>query len=251
MRTMQIPYIPEHTWQKTITADPFSSFGKNSRMRLKSSLKQADDAGVTHAIEPLTPEILAWFTPLYNQTIGGKENPKIFDIEATTLGKNGPHPYYALILHERGTAIGATIFSLRKTYLSIAYRIYPNDWTEARLQAKPSLYSEYLINRHAHQLGYAKLSHGRDRNPYGPNAQIGLAIFKLSIGCIPMISADPPPEASFDPAAATCDTLIFERPASGRRITQGYLICDEAELDRYRQVMKYPEQVNVDIIPRR
>lgn len=249
-RPMNINYIPEHVWEKRVTDDPLSEMGKSNRARLRSTLKLVPESHITHSIEPLTDEIIEWFTPLYNTKISSKENPKLFDIRATTIGKDSPYKYNALILSEGGERIGATIFSERPSLLSIAYRIYPNEWREAKLQANPSLYTELLINEYAHAKGYTRLSHGRDRNPYGLNSHIGLAIFKLSIGCVPQIAKVPPPAETLDTEEASTDLLVFEAPTTERRITKGYLICTEAMREQYLQVTKYEEQVRIETIVR-
>jgi hypothetical protein len=248
---MIIKYIPEHVWQKAVVEDPLSLMGKSSRAQLRATLKVISETTVTYSFEPLTEEILAWFTPLYTAKISSKTNPKIFDIYSTTLGKDTPYAYYALILKEDGVPLGATIFSKRKKTLSIAYRIYPNSWTQGTMQANPSLYTEYLINMYAYAEGFTMISHGRDRNPYGPNSYVGLAGFKLSIGCTAHIPSKPIPVEEFDTDSAVCDTFIFEYPEEGRRITKGYLICAEDMCERYIQSTKYPDLVRVETIIRK
>ncbi len=245
---MKISYIPEHAWYKKVVEDPLLLMGKSNQAQLRSTLRHEDLSCITYSIEVLTEDILQWFTPLYTQEISNKSNPKVSDIYGTTLGKESPYTYYALILYENGERIGATIFSERKTVLSIAYRIYPHKWSTVVLQANPSLYTEYLINKHAHQRGLSKLSHGRDRNPYGINSYIGLAAFKLSIGCSAMIPSAPLETLTFDTDTATLDAFVLEQPQEGRAITQAYLICTEASLGKYIQVTKYPHLLSVETI---
>ncbi len=172
-------------------------------------------------------------------------------VYATVYKKDTPYSYYALILKEDGIPIGATIFSERKHTLSIAYRIYPNSWTMGSMQANPSLYTEYLINMYAAERGFTMISHGRDRNPYGPNSYVGLAGFKLSIGCAAYIPLKSIPVEEFDTDNAQCDTFIFEYPQEGRRITKGYLICSEEMCERYMQNTKYPHLIEVETIFRK
>ncbi len=247
---MKIPYIPEHAWYKPVVEDPLSLMGKSSQAQLRSTLRHDDLSRITYSIEPLSDDILQWFTPLYTQEISNRANPKVSDIYGTTLGKESPYTYYALLLYENRQRIGATIFSERKTMLSIAYRIYPHKWSSVTLQANPSLYTEYLINTYAYERGLPKLSHGRDRNPYGVNSYIGLAAFKLSIGCTALIPASAQEILTFDTDAATCDTLILQCPPEGRQVKQAYLICTEDTKEKYTQATKYPHLLPVETIIR-
>ena len=247
---MKINYPSHHKWNKPLADDPFYSFGKSNTARLKSTLNKIDNLDIKHEIAPLTEETLSWFTPLYNKTISNKNNPKVFDIYATTLGKNSKFPYFSLSLYENGSPIGATIFSERKNILSIAYRIYPNKWNDHKLQASPSIYTEYLLTKYGIEKGFTKLSHGRDRNPYGPNAHIGLAIYKLSVGCsvfTPSVSYE---INTMELDDITTDTLVFEQPKEGERITKGYLCVSKDTKDKYEQVTKYPEQIEIETIVR-
>lgn len=251
MVRMHILYPSEHNWIEPILKDPASGLGKNNQARLRSSLLKIHETSITYSVEPLTQEILAWFTPLYTEQIGQKSNPKIHDLYASTIGKETTYTYYALILKEAGVPIGATIFSKRTHVLSVAYRIYPRSWTQNTIQASPSLYTEYVINRYAFECGYKKLSHGKDRNPYGINANIGLALFKLSVGCLAYL-----PKAGFEIKElnlddVTEDILVFENPTEGeRRITKGYLCVNKHSLQTYETVTKYPKQILIEVVLR-
>ena len=248
---MHIFYPSEHSWIEPILEDPASGLGKQNQARLRSSLRKIAETTVTSSVEPLTQDILDWFTPLYTEQIGQKNNPKIHDLYANTIGKDVPYTYHALILKEDGKPIGATIFSKRKHILSIAYRIYPRDWKQNKLQASPSLYTEYLINRYAFDCGYKKLSHGKDRNPYGINANIGLALFKLSVGCLAYLPAVGFEIHELDLDSVTEDILVFEKPAEGeKRITKGYLCVTKGTLEKYETVTKYPNQIEIEVILR-
>ncbi len=248
---MIISYATEHKWVEPILDDPMDGLGKNNRARLRSTLKNIYESGVTHSIELLTPEILAWFVPLYQAQISEKNNPKIHDIASNTIDKKTTYQYFALILKENGEPIGATIFSERKKILSIAYRIYSSNWKYHSFQASPSLYTEYLINRYAYRRGYRQLSHGKDRNPYGQNASIGLALFKLSVGCSVFLPSADYETKTIDLDSVTEDLLIFEHPQdTEKRITKGYLCVSNESLARYENVTKYPAQIKIEVIIR-
>lgn len=247
---MKLRYATTHKWIETITADPLSELGKNNKSRIRSTVKNLLSADIKHEIKPLDQSILDWFVPLYLERIGSKENPKVFDIYGTTLGKESKYKYFALILFEDGEPIGATIFSERKNLLSIAYRIFPNQWKNHSLQANPSLYTEYLLNQYGWERGYKKLSHGRDRNPYGLNSHIGLAIFKLSVGCKAFLPSVDCMVDEIDLDEINEDILILVYPEDGDQITNAILYVKDDNFYKYDQVTKYPNRLAVEVIYR-
>lgn len=249
---MEITYPSAHKWVEQLTNDPLEHLGKNNRARLRSTLNKMDDTNIRYEVAPLTREIIDWFTPLYQDTIGQKQNGKVFDIYGSTLGKQSSVPYFALLLYEDDEPVGATIFSERKTILSIAYRIYPHKWSSHKLQANPSLYTEYVIRQHACEQGYHQLTHGKDRNPYGVNSNIGLALFKLSVGCnifLPTAHYEVHTGDLFD---FTEDVLVFLQPTTDDtdRITRGILYASEAGLKKYKSLTTYSESVAIEAVLR-
>jgi|GEM_PF-2197896 len=248
---MKITYASHHKWSKPVVGDNFPLFGKNNQNRLHSTLNNIENTNITHEFSPLTNETLNWFIPLYQETISTKTNPKIFDIRDTTINKNSIYKYYSLVLFENNVAIGATIFSERDTILSIAYRIYPNNWVDNKLRAGPSFYAEYLLNSYASQKGFKLISHGRDRNPYGLNSHIGLAIFKLTVGCTASLLNSSYEVKNIDLDEIDRDVLIFKHPTESRQITEGVLYASEENVHKYTQVTKYPEKLLVETIIRK
>lgn len=247
---MELYYASEHKWMKVINEDPLSELGKNNKARLRSTINALEKTDIEYTVEPLTHDILNWFVPLYEKQIAGKNNPKIHNIAAKTLNKISSYPYYILILKENGIAIGGTIFSKRKRILSIAYRIYPHNWNKNNLQASPSLFTEYAINSYGFSEGYNLLSHGKDRNPYGKNASIGLALFKLSVGCNAFLPTNFE-AVKLELSTVTEDLLVFEMPKNGeKRITKGYLCVTKESLPKYENVTKYPERILIEILKR-
>ncbi len=248
---MIIQYPTSHTWLKSVLTNPLAGFGKNHTVRIKNSLKKIAESTVTFKIEPLTPTIIDWFTPLYAETVGEKNNAKISNVYSSTLGKASPYPYYALILLEAGVPIGATIFSERTHTLSFAYRIYPNHWLQNSLPAGPSLYAEYLINDYVAQKKLTKISHGKDRNPYGYNAGIGLALFKLSVGCSIYLPNVPHDSDSIELDSVTDNILVFEYPKNDlKQISQAYLCVDTEAYEKYHSITKYDHLVHTTIVKR-
>lgn len=247
---MEVTYASHHKWSRPIVEDLSEPLGKNNTYRLRATLKNIEGTTITHEFAPLTDDTLAWFQPLYQETISSKDNPKLFDIRATTIGKGSKYKYYSLTIFENGKPVGATIFSERNTILSIAYRIYPNNWTENSTQASPSLYAEHLMNEHGLKNGFKTLSHGRDRNPYGINSYIGLATFKLSIGCMAQLPNAEYEVNTLDLDDIDQDILVFKHPIEGNQITEGVLYVSGENLNRFIQATKYPERLVVETIIR-
>lgn len=247
---MRVTYASHHRWTKPVVADPVALFGKNAQANMRSALKKIDTDAVRTEIRELDEAFLDWFVPLYAGHIGRKVNPKIFDIREETLGKKehwGEKKYYSLTLTERGERLGGTIFSVVDTYFAVAYRAYADRWRHGKLRANPSLYAEYVACTHAYGLGMETISHGRDRNPYGPNANIGLAIFKLSVGCEPRKSGKYEMHA-LETDALTEDALILEYPGDGTDlITRAHLVTLRENEPYYAQATKYPERLAVTI----
>lgn len=247
---MILPYATGHRWVKPVTSDPLNDFGKNTRARLRSTLGKIDANHITHRIESLDTHFLDWFLPLYETRINEKANPHIFDIREKTLGSAKPEKYFSLALYEHGVAVGATIFSLSKTRLTIAYRTYRTTWYNALLAANPSAYTEYLICKHAAEMSKQTIIHGKDRNPYGVNSSIGLAYFKLSAGCIPM-KPRTFEVCEIDTDTLTVDALILKYPGDTEsHISEAYLVASPEGIQKWEQITKYPEHLNVTILPR-
>lgn len=245
---MSIDYTKSHYWLKSFTLDTLEPYSKSNREKLKSTIKRYSEYEIEYEVVPMTEEILTWFTPLYNEIISSKSNPVLHDIKSNTM--SGKRPYFALIMKQSGVNIGATLFSVKDWYVSIAYRVYPNNWNnEIKLRSNPSLLSDYFLSEYTKSLDIKCISHGLDRNPYGINSHIGLASFKLSIGCrafIPSIEAE---IFSFDENNITTDTLILHRPSEKIRISEATLYVIEENIDKYSHVTKYPDLLKVNIVP--
>lgn len=248
---MKITYATAHTWHKNILPITLDQFGKNDKARLTSTLKKAQEGNIEIKIQKLDEAFLDWFIPMYVQRISEKANPVVFDIHTKTLGnKRRAHRFYSMTLYEHGKAIGGTVFILRKTKISIAYRTYAYKWTESTLQASPSLYAEYAITEFARAQDKKTIIHGKDRNPYGKHSNIGLAIFKLSVGCQPKKSRQFEIQ-EIDTDTLDSDTLIFEYPGNLQQdITKAYLVVSKENLSKWEQVTKYPERLSVEVLLR-
>lgn len=240
-----IPYATKHRWRRLVNQSAKEIFGKNNAEKIRSSLKRIADTPVRTEISPLDEKSIAWFEPLYTETISQKQNAKLHNLRETTIDSTSSFPFFILTLYSGDTPIGGTIFSERDDMLAIAYRIQPNAWEEESLPANPSIFSEYILNQHAQSLGKMYVSHGVDRNPYGLNANIGLAQFKLRVGCFPLLTKDcESRELAIE--EQTDNILVLELPEKGEeRIRCAHLVVREEEKDVYTMLTKFPERLEI------
>ena len=247
---MRLRYAPKHRWLKQLPADFIENYGSSAQKQLRTSLEKIVEAEITHTIAPLTESDIDWFTPFYEANLASKDSAVIHDVYATTLGKHPKDTYFMLKTSERGVSRGAMIFAKREDRIATVYRTFERDWQESKLRANPALLSEYFLDSYAKECGYSKLSHGKDRNPYGLNAAIGLATFKLSIGCRPYCYETETEFRELDTDDVTSDVLVLAAPDSGNQITHAYLMVNETTRVKHEQVTKYPELLEVTVIER-
>ncbi len=247
---MQITYPSHHQWLKDISAGFEIDFSGSVAQKIHSSLPHLADFGVDYQIEPLGEAFLKDFMPMYESEIGAKQNALLHDVPGKTLyNKESRFPYFCLSLKENGFFIGGAIFSIRPDRVAFAYRAFNNAWIEAKLRAGPALIGEYAVAQYASKIGSTFLSHGKDRNPYGLNASIGLATFKLSVGCRPSVRGEYE-IFTLDTDTLKEDCLILEMPTKGPSITKAYLVTLPENETKYTRATKYPNLLKVEVIYR-
>jgi hypothetical protein len=227
-----------------------ANFSGRVAKKILSTLPLLPTLGISYRIEPLTEAYLAKFLPLYEANIGGKQNALMQDVRGKTLNNTAStFPYFSISLFENEVFMGGAIFSLRTDRISYAYRTYINEWTKAKLQAGPALIGEYAVASFACEKDLAFVSHGKDRNPYGLNASIGLAAFKISVGCRPSIGGEYEIK-TLDTNTLTEDCLILELPKEGTSITKAYLVTLRENEQKHLRVTKYPDSLQVEVLYR-
>lgn len=244
---MHIKHPSHIRWFRETGTDPLEFLSGRNGKKIRSSINKLDASKITHVLKPLTKDFFTEFTPLYESIVGSKQNSIVHDVQAKTLGKiNAEFPYYALSLYEKSQFIGGTIFSLREDRVAYAYRAYLSQWSQATIKAQPALIAEYLVAQFAIKHRLLFVSHGRDRNPYGLNSAIGLATFKLSVGCRPLLTEDCEPH-ELDPASLKTDTLILLYPETKTPyISKAFLYTSRETEQKHIQVTKYPELLEVE-----
>ncbi len=247
---MQVTYPSHHRWQRSVLSDPLEHLSHRTAGKIRTAIALLPTNNISYTIEPLTEKFLDIFLPLYTTTIEQKDNAIVHDVAENTLGVGASRfPYYALSLHERETFLGGTIFSLRPDRISFAYRIFLPKWQHADIKISPAYIGEYAAAVFAHEHAVPFISHGRDRNPYGLNADIGLATFKLSAGCKAYVPTDCEIK-TINTTEIKEDCLILEKPKDGTAITKAYLVTSKETEQKYLQVTKYPNQLAVEVLYR-
>ena len=250
---MQVTLPSHHSWKKDISSGIEIDFSGRAAKKIHAALPILEENNISYTIQPLTEDFFVDFMPLYTEHIGNKQNALLYDVKDKTLF-NTTHsfPYYSFSLFESGVFIGGTIFSLRTDTISYAYRTFNNIWKHANIKASPAMIGEYVIAQFASAQGKKFLSHGKDRNPYGLNAAIGLATFKLSVGCRPSVGKENEYTIqTIDTDTVSSDCLMLELPKEGQAITKAYLVTSPENLEKYIQVTKYPDQLMVEVLLRK
>ena len=250
---MKINYASTHRWRKEVVDDPLALFGKSEQQKMKQTLKHITGSDVICHISVMDDAFLDWWYPLYESRISSKDNPKIIDIKKKLLDNLDKEKiYYTLTLTEGEDRLGGVIFSQKADTLFFAYRTLAYDWNRSQLRASPSLYIEYVLAKYAWEAGLKYISHGVDRNPYGLNSSIGLANFKLATGCRPQLSKSYE-VFSIETEKLTKDILILALPDKldeHADIKQAYLVADNAGMNKWQSVLKYPDHLLVETVER-
>ena len=244
---MELTLPTKIAWRRYITEGDFFASPKKQK-ELANFLTKINAHHITYEyIEP-DDEFYSWFHDAYREMLSNKGNPLEFDVAAYELTDKGvPAPKRALVLYEGATRVGATIFFNFEKSLNIAFKTYVGRWPEQRsLRISPSLYSEYLLRERAQQEHREFVSLGIDRNPYGPNADIGLATFKFSAGYRPRATKKSE-LTTLDPTTITSDTLVFHTDTDEHQfLTKATLFAHEP--DRYEMLIKQSRDVTIDTI---
>ena len=249
-QTMNINYPTKIAWRRYLQDESFFAHSKSKQKALRNFLDKVEQNNITH--EYITPDepFYNWFEGMYEAMLDKKANALSFNVrEYQIMERQLPTPKYALILKNAGTPVGATIFFKCARSYNIAFKTYETSWPHnKKLRIGPSLYSEYLLFKKGLQDNKDFVSLGIDRNPYGPNADIGLATYKLSAGYVPREIKNAEYK-DIDASTVTDDTLVF-KPSTHKEkfITDAVLIA--ADPDRYEMLQKQTTLSDLEIISR-
>ena len=212
-------------------------FGTETVKRVEKSktLLAQSPTGFRFICEPVTPAWLDAFVPLYEEYIGAKEHAAVSQVRAHIAAEQAKGKAYETIsLWEGKKFLGGVIYAVMKDRIQVAYRVFPRQLS-VKLPVGVSYLAEDYLYRRVFELGKKTIVHGRDRNPYGLNSAIGLAEYKLKIGCAPFVSSAP--VVTFKKLAelpAHQEALVFLGTEKERTITQARLISERALEEQQR-----------------
>ncbi|MBT6253837.1 hypothetical protein HOI83_01230 [Candidatus Uhrbacteria bacterium] len=211
------------------------AFSSKRVTRVRKSLENLKDSQYRFEQLELTDDLLDQFVVLYDAFMTKKEGGVVYPVkEGINANQEKGRKYHMLALWNGEVLEGGLIFSERKSAISVAYRVFPTS-LDIATTASPAQIAEYMVVDAALKMGKARVNHGRDRNAYGINADIGLASFKMRSGAIPHISKNGNEIVDL-PETLDSDILVCVGDEPGE-------ICDElvlfTDLDEEEALKKY------------
>lgn len=251
---MKIPYAEKQTWRKETVELPETLYSRKNVKRIRSTIAKLEENAISYEFKKLSVDFLDSFTPLYRDLIGKKRNANLHDLYEKTLNNpNSSYEYLSLGITMGRTALGGAILLSSSDIFMIAYRAFLPKWPHGSLQASPSLLADYLIAQTAYKLGKKHISHGKDRNLYGLNSEIGQLTYKLSVGYapkLPIATNESSIKLNIDISTIKSDCVILQYPDTGNDIHRAMLITSHENEKEYSQLLNYPERLKVDVFYR-
>jgi hypothetical protein len=245
---MVITHANQHLWMKNISFNALTNYGTSDQKRITKALLLLEENEITYEFSSANDLFFEWFTPLYTHSLQAKNSDRIHDIYSNTLGKSDSVlQHKTLTLYQSNKPIGGCIFSCWKDRYSISYRMFNPTWNTPSKIASPALLGEYLLDVFAYEHDKNILIHGQDRNPYGVFSAIGVANFKLAVGCNPKLPTTYEINVT-ETETVNQDTLIFHLPDSGRTISEATLILHNNDVSKYSQLFSYEDRLKINII---
>lgn len=233
-----------------IVEDYFSS---KTKKRIKKSFPLLSEAGYVFKKVQVDRAFLEIFLPLYEKLISQKERGTVFDVKKVVQeGWEKGRDYGAFALYNKKEELqGALLYSIREESLSSAYRVFPNDFI-VPLPIGLGYVCEFLFFEEAIAQEKSFISHGRDRNGYGRHSNIGLAEYKLRIGCLPFVSTSPQNELLTLDTFSGNDELYFLGQEPDEQMKQAFLLSAHSEISlrqMYPMLFEYQSVIGLEIIP--
>ncbi len=193
-----INYPKQVSWKLDLSSFVSANdcFSTDTRKKIKKTLSLLKDAGYYWDISPIDASYAELFYPIYKQHIIQKDHPVIIDIpHRLRLAENeGKNSHAISLYNSKKQYIGGIIFTYKnaESIISIAFRVFPKQ-IELKLPIGLSISADYLLYKYAKEQQIHTLFHGKDKNGYGLQSSIGLALFKFQTACRPFISGTKPP----------------------------------------------------------
>jgi hypothetical protein len=182
---VDLVYPTKITWRVSFDeiSDPIMVFGKLIRKKIKSDLRKLAQSEYFFKVEDVDVAYIERFVPLYKRNLETKHNILISDIRGKVID-NPRHnfKFQALSLYKNDLYLGGLIFSIRDDHFVGAYRAFPRTLEDLHLKEGVGILCDYFLYEYALKLKKRFVRRGKDRNCYGQNADIGLAMYKLKAG---------------------------------------------------------------------
>lgn len=216
-------------WRRTLdgVTDPDIFFSAKTVGRIHKAMAQLAQSRYRLVYDDVDATYLDAFTPVYEAHISGKKHGHVYTVKENVLaGIAKGSAYGAISLYEGEALVGGFVYSIHAKALSSAYRAFPHS-LPIKLAITISHLAEHMFFARAIALGKTHIRHGKDRNAYGLHSNIGLAEYKMRLGCKPYISKAPDNELLGFPVDCTGeDALFFLGSEPGQRMTDAVLVSD-------------------------
>ncbi|NCN58455.1 helix-turn-helix transcriptional regulator [Candidatus Microgenomates bacterium] len=223
-------------------------FGGKTRKKIHKAEQHLAENNYNIKVDDVNEEFIDNFIKIYTrhiQSIGGQ----VHDVKYKIITKP-PHsyPYKAVSVYKGNQYIGGLLFSDRGDHLVTAYKAIPRD-TGIKLPIGMSYLVEAELYKYALTHNKQYIRRGRDRNLYGIELAIGIALYKLQIGNYPILVPDKKLTIidSFDWKGQ--DVLVFLAPQAGNKIDKAIMYSTKSvdELHTAFHLLFTNKYVTVDI----
>ncbi len=170
---------------------PLEHISPSYRNKISASLEKFNNSNYVIEDKALTPALFESFLKLYQVFMATKPGQVIPDIKSTIEANTASGRYYRILcLYSHDELVGAELYSVRPTCLSLAYKVLPHR-SEITMKANLSMIMDYEFLQLAHQQGLKEVRVGRDHNGYGRKLSIGLPNYKFGFGYSVIPTGDP------------------------------------------------------------
>lgn len=161
-------------------------FSAKTAKKIRSGLRILDEQEYQFHIEDFDERYIDRFDALYRSNLEAKKSPRIKNIRQMLANAPEQRQYKILVLEKDGVMLGGLTFFISYGHtLMTVLKVFPYALPDTKLPISPTFLAEYKLFAHCFDLGLDKIVHGRDKNIYGKNSAIGLAMFKTQLGCKP------------------------------------------------------------------
>jgi hypothetical protein len=233
---------PEYIyWKKDLNDinDISQFFSPKTFKKIVSAKNKVFEQGYIFDVVDVNKTNLLAFENIYKLHINQKKNPRVFEVTDIIEGLMSKNITIKMIQVTKGEEfIGGLIFQERQNYLSTCFKYFPFE-IEIKLPISITYIAEYYLFKYSLEKNCSYLKHGKDRNQYGYNSDIGLARMKLQLNLQPHVFENTTSQLfnSFDWDGKQ-DVLLFHGSTKDEKITNATLfLADITSQDKYASIL--------------